>query len=801
MHPYGAQHDRAASAPANEFHDRVRNVVQIGHVREFRLAASDATETRQWPIRIGAIPDLAAARQSRPLDERLASSPFHAGTTCLILHGMGGAGKTQAAAAYAHDRWRSGDIELLVWVNAASRDAVIATYAQAAVEICDANPDDIESSAARFLSWLDRPTGRRWLLVLDDLTDPAHLNGLWPPSNPDGRALVTTRRRDAALDGAGRTRLAADLFTESEGLAFLRRRLGDASQCMYGARRLVADLGFLPLALAQAAAYILDQPGMTCEDYRRLLADRSIALAQLRPESLPDGHVRATAAAWSLSIERVDAVQPVGAASALLQLMSLLDPNGIPVALLTGGTAAALLKTVTGSSASGVGDPGDDRALHRVLGRLRQMSLVEHDGRLMRMHALVQRAVFDEISDVDSVATTAAAALVEGWPEPERHSPLSAVFRSNVAYLWRAAGPSLLRGGVHELLFRSGESLGNHGRTAEALAYFERLHAAARAECGADHPEALRVRSRIAHWRQATGDVVGAFAALEALAAECIEVLGPAHPLTFAVRVDLAKRQGECGDDAGAARALEGIIEEQERALGPDHPGLLEARFSLARWRGRAGDATYVVDVLGALLEEHVLRLGPNDPATLAVRSSIARWQGRTGDIAGAVAAYERLRADRAAVFGARHPDTLNARYHLATWTGRSGRRSEAIAMLEALIPELIDIHGASHPRALRAWASLACWCGESGDAARARDTLADLLPEQSSVLGSDHPHTFETRHNLGRFQGEAGDPDAAVSTLKGLLADRSRVLGPDHPKAAATRADLEFWAARAAMR
>lgn len=130
MHPYGAQHDRAASAPANEFHDRVHNVVQIGHVREFRLAASDAAETRQWPIRIGAIPDLAAARQSRALDERLASSPFHTGATCLILHGMGGAGKTQAAAAYAHDRWRSGDIELLVWVNAASRDAVIATYAQ-----------------------------------------------------------------------------------------------------------------------------------------------------------------------------------------------------------------------------------------------------------------------------------------------------------------------------------------------------------------------------------------------------------------------------------------------------------------------------------------------------------------------------------------------------------------------------------------------------------------------------------------------------------------------------------------------
>lgn len=38
----------------------------------------------------------------------------------------------------------------------------------------------------------------RWLIVLDDVTDPADLNGLWPPASPHGRILVTTRRRDAA---------------------------------------------------------------------------------------------------------------------------------------------------------------------------------------------------------------------------------------------------------------------------------------------------------------------------------------------------------------------------------------------------------------------------------------------------------------------------------------------------------------------------------------------------------------------------------------------------------------------------
>ena len=71
-------------------------------------------------------------------------------------------------------------VDLLVWVVATSRASVLSGYVEAAVTAMGTDPaDNAESVAARFLSWLSE-TSRPWLVVLDDLSDEADLEGLWP---------------------------------------------------------------------------------------------------------------------------------------------------------------------------------------------------------------------------------------------------------------------------------------------------------------------------------------------------------------------------------------------------------------------------------------------------------------------------------------------------------------------------------------------------------------------------------------------------------------------------------------------
>lgn len=125
--------------------------------------------------------------------------------------------------------------------------------------------------------------------------------------------LVTTRRRDAALAAPGRRVTDVGLFIPDEACGYLRGRLGGDPERLDEAESLAVDLGHLPLALAQAAAYLIDR-GLTRAGYRRRFAERRRKLAELVPETeaLPDDQRATIAVTWSLSVEAADRLIPAG---------------------------------------------------------------------------------------------------------------------------------------------------------------------------------------------------------------------------------------------------------------------------------------------------------------------------------------------------------------------------------------------------------------------------------------------------------------------------------------------------------
>jgi hypothetical protein len=260
-----------------------------------------------------------------------------------VLSGLGEVGKTQLAAAYAHAAWRDGAVDLLMWVTASSREAIQANYAQAAREIAPVVPVEAEQSAGWLLGWL-HTTRRLWLIVLDDLGDPADLQGLWP-AGPRGRCLVTTRRRDAVLAGSGRQVVDIGLYTPQEARAYLRVKLPDEDRGDDESElvALAAELDYLPLALAQAASFIVDRRE-TVAGYRRRMHNRRHRMEQLFPaDALADDYRSTVAATWAISVERADQLAPVGLAGAVLELVSVLDPNGVPLEVATAPAALRFL--------------------------------------------------------------------------------------------------------------------------------------------------------------------------------------------------------------------------------------------------------------------------------------------------------------------------------------------------------------------------------------------------------------------------------------------------------------------------
>ncbi|GLW93492.1 tetratricopeptide repeat protein [Actinokineospora globicatena] len=664
--------------------------------------------SRHLPHRSAAVPELVAGFQRRSIPELDSLAPGG-----VVLSGMGGVGKTQAAADHATWAWESGELALVGWVTATNRATVIGALAELGAVVTGAVVDDADQGAQHFLDWC-ATTGTRWLVVFDDVDDPAELAGLWPSTSGAGRLVVTTRRDEPwVLRSATRVVVPVDVFTEDESLAYLRGALDDVD----GAGDLAAVLGHLPLALGQAAAYITMVPGMTCHDYLAKWHDQRTVLAELFPHGWTgaDGYVDTVATTWSISIEAADRLDPTGMARPLLGIVSLLDPNGIPLSVLTSGPVCEFLSKGSNHSV-------DAGTAARALGCLRRLSLVStragDSGPVVRAHALVQQATREQLPAewLEVLVTVAADALVASWPSVERDVRLGAVLRANAAAVAERGGPLLWRDGCHNVLFVAAGSLGESGQVHAAITRHEELHAAAAHHLGADHPDTMALLNNAAHWHVEAGQHEAAARILTALLTSVTRVFGADHPNTLTTRDNLGRATGRAGDAEGAAELSTDLLADRLRVLGPDHPDTLIARNNVAAWRGKSGDAAGAIRALTDLVRDQTRVIGADHPHTLITRNNLAKYVGIAGDTPAAILAFTELLTDQLRALGPDHPDTLTTRHELA--------RSR----------------------------------GDAGDVAGAIEALTELADDQLRVLGPDHPESIVTRETIANLRARRTD-------------------------------------------
>lgn len=802
-----------------------------------------------WPHQVGVVPPRAMSFQHRAEVDQLRAAVDSARTAVLsqVLTGPGGVGKTQLAADYARTAWDSGGVDVLVWISASSRSAITAGYAQAGVEVLAADPSDPEQSARAFLAWLEPKASQkpcRWLIVLDDVADPADIRGWWPPASSRGRVVVTTRRREAALTGAGRRLVTVGLFTPQDAAAYFTAVLAahDRHEPTDQINSLAADLGHLPLALAQAAAYIIDT-NVTCAHYRRLLDDRLRKLADLLPEpsALPDDQAVTVAATWSLSIEHADRLRPAGLARPMLQLAAMLDPNGIPTDVLTSRPALThLTRHRTPDTQQPIPATTEDAA--GALHALHRLSLVTYaPGQPVQVHGLVQRSVREQVPPELLAPTVRAAAdaLLQAWPQTERDFATGQRFRANTEVL-RSHDEHLLWSDhdVHEVLLRSGQSLARAGYYQASDDHDRQLAAISAAKYGAGYRRTLACRSNSLGFLKFTASPAEAVAAYTELAADCVRLVGQDDYFTLRARGDLADARAIGGDLASALADYEELLVDHRRVRGPHHRNTLsvrsriaslhldtgdapratalykellddcrtylgplddmtlQLRVKLACLQGEAGDPAGARDRFGELRDEHLAAFGRDDHRTLVVRHNLAEWRAAAGDPAGAAADLSDMIDDAVRILGAHHIDVANARYTLGLLRDKAGDATAAPVGIDESARLLEQTFGPDHPVVIGHRGVVRMWqhgLAES-DPVAAAEALKETIAALRSVWGSDHSQVLELRHCLLGVEGVIGDPGQTAEAFATLLADCRRVLGPEHPLTLATRVELADW-------
>ncbi|MCK9900202.1 FxSxx-COOH system tetratricopeptide repeat protein [Frankia sp. Cpl3] len=231
------------------------------------------------------------------------------------LHGMGGVGKTQLALEYAHRH--AGDYPLIWWVDA-EQTTLLAEKIAALAGPLGLPPGPVVETASGVLAALARRSG--WLVVFDNAEHPTAL-APWLPTGP-GHVLITSR--NPAWEHLAAT-IDVDLLPRAESIALLTRQLPGLDPATAGA--LADELGDLPLALAQAGAYL----ARTRTDPRDYLTQFRARRGAYLATGDPPLYAGRLDTCWSISLQRLHTDAP--AAVWLLQACALLASDPIPLAL------------------------------------------------------------------------------------------------------------------------------------------------------------------------------------------------------------------------------------------------------------------------------------------------------------------------------------------------------------------------------------------------------------------------------------------------------------------------------------
>ena len=172
----------------------------------------------------------------------------------IVLHGLGGIGKTQIALQYAHThRDEYGNV---FWVSTVSEATILTGFQEIGKQTgCVEKIEQLEPEeiAARVLSWLNAQ--KRWLLVFDNTEDDSAVKKFLPHSSPQKHMLMTTRNEHCGIS-AEKFEVTVLGLDEAIELLLTRSNTTDTIEARDEATRILKLLGNLPLAIEQAAAYI-----------------------------------------------------------------------------------------------------------------------------------------------------------------------------------------------------------------------------------------------------------------------------------------------------------------------------------------------------------------------------------------------------------------------------------------------------------------------------------------------------------------------------------------------------------------
>ncbi|KAJ7742628.1 hypothetical protein B0H16DRAFT_1022404 [Mycena metata] len=702
-----------------------------------------------------------------------------------VLHGLGGAGKTQIALKFINKS--SSRFTEIFFIDTST----IATIETGLKNI--AVLKDFGDSPKDGLLWLTSKV-EQWLLFFDNADDPGiNLNDYIPQCN-HGNIIITSRNPGMCIYAESHSPV-LDMQEEDAVVLLLKSALQKATaRTEQIAAQIVKSLHQLPLAIVQAGAFISKSRNL--DGYLALYMENQAQLLSEKPAQSHDHYAWTVYTTWQMSFDRL-----TPPAAMFLQHCSFLHCNGISEEIFR--YASRYRFPSNGPSIEEVRDPleflshflrstgeWDTLQFWNAANEIQAYSLISFDEekKIFFIHPLVhawsQATVQNPKKAMSIMGSILGMAVSERSPWDMQlaslllcpHIELAVQMDAEIALTFRYQ---------YAFIFWEG---GKYKHSEELL---EEVLQKQKQVLGEDHPDTLHTMGTLANSYSDLGEHQKAKELRSVVLEKQTQFLGNDHPDTLRTMGNLASSYSDLGEHQKAKELESVVVEKQKQVMGENHPGTLLTMGNLAASYSALGEHQKAKELKSVVLEKRKQFLGDNHPDTLHTMGNLATSYSALGEHQKAKGLKSVVLEKRKQFLGDNHPDTLHTMGTLANSYSDLGEHQKAKELRSVVLEKQTQFLGHDHPDTLRTMGNLASSYSDLGEHQKGKELRSVVLEKQTQFLGNDHPDTLRTMGNLASSYSDLGEHQKAKELRSVVLEKQTQFLGNDHPDTLRTMGNL----------
>jgi tetratricopeptide (TPR) repeat protein len=654
-------------------------------------------------------------------------------STCpiVVLLGMGGQGKSQLTMEFCKASKAAGKFQAIFWIDVTSNNSLSRSFNDIIAKISDSAPalESITSRAA-YVKDIIESWNFPWLLVFDNYDRPDEVLRIssYFPQSSFGNIIVTSRHADSKRLG-NTIQVTGMTEDESIDLIFARSELERTRENVCEAKAVVGQLGYLPLAVDQAGAYISAQ-SLSMSLFSKHYKERKANILKYTP-SLTE---------YRKKLNGSDAETALNVFTTLeLSLQAIPGSTDTRAAIEDFLTLSAFYNNIT---------IGEDLA--------KTAATVSHPPSWLRL--FLSEDAWDHFKYQDTLANLNRLSLLQSLsPGDVTYFSLHPLvvdwlkLRRDTTF---GRAYTLLSGAVlEEIILHEDTDAMQLGPRQYLLAHMDSCL----------HNQRLYLHS---------SDFIDE------------EVLERLH--TYGLFLERNNRY----DDAEEMyrRTLQG----KEKVLGLEHTSTFDTANNLGVLYKNQGKLKEAEEMYQRALQGREKVLGLEHVRTLNTIENLGNLYERQGKLKEAEEMFQRALEGYKKTLGVEHIETLETFHNIATLYYSQGRSKETEEMYRRSLEGKEKVLGIENASVFRTVDSLGIFYEREGRLEEAEEMYQRALQGYEKIYGVDHPITLQTASNLGDVYNLQGRQKEASEMHQRALLRKDKVLFVEHPSDIPTTKNLE---------